>query len=75
MPRLLLLLPTTTYRAEAFLKAAERLNLDVTVGAERGPALAEWQSSALLELDFRHVEDSVRKVVELSRRAGGPALD
>lgn len=69
MPRLLLLLPTTTYRAEAFLKAAQRLNLDVTVGAERGPALAEQQSSAVLALDFRRVEDSVRKVVELSRRA------
>ena len=67
MPRLLLLLPTTTYRAEAFLKAAQRLSLDVTVGTERGPALAELQPSTVLALDFRHVEDSVRKTVEFSR--------
>lgn len=68
MARLLLLLPTTTYRAAAFLEAARRLKLDVTVGSERGPALAEHQSSAELVLDFRHVEDSVRKAIEFSRR-------
>ena len=68
MPRLLLLLPTTTYRAEAFLEAAQRLNLDVTVGTEGVPALAKQQSSAVLALDFRHVEDSVRKASEFSRR-------
>lgn len=68
MPRLLLLLPTTTYRADAFLKAAQRLSVDVTVGSERGPALAEQQSSAVLALDFRRVEESVRKAVEFSRR-------
>ncbi|MGH7204801.1 MAG: ATP-grasp domain-containing protein [Nitrospiraceae bacterium] len=68
MPRLLLLLPTTTYRAEAFLEAAQRLSVNVTVGSERGPALAEQQSSAVLALDFRRVEESVRKAVEFSRR-------
>ncbi|MGH7227790.1 MAG: ATP-grasp domain-containing protein [Nitrospiraceae bacterium] len=66
MPRLLLLLPTTTYRAEAFLEAAQRLNLDVAVGTEGVPALAKQESSAVLPLDFRHVEDSVRKAVEFS---------
>jgi len=68
MPRLLLLLPTTTYRSEAFLEAAHRLNLDVTVGTEEVPALVKQQSSAVLALDFRHVEDSVRKASEFSRR-------
>lgn len=68
MPRLLLLLPTTTYRAEAFLKAAQRLSVDVTVGSERSPALAEQQSSAVLALDFCRVEESVRKAVEFSQR-------
>ena len=67
MPRLLLLLPTTTYRAEAFLEAAQRLNLDVTIGSERGPASAEQQSSAVLALDFGHVENSVRKAVDFSQ--------
>ncbi len=68
MPRLLLLLPTTTYRAEAFREAAQRLNLDLTVGSERGPALAEQQSSEVLTVDFRHVEEAVRRAVDFSRR-------
>ena len=34
MPRVLLLLPATTYRAESFLEAARRLHLDVTVASE-----------------------------------------
>ena len=44
MPRLLLLLPTTTYRAEAYLDAARRLKLDVTVGGERSlfPPQRPW---------------------------------
>ena len=35
MPRLLLLLPATTYRAEAFLEAARKLKLEVVVGSLR----------------------------------------
>ena len=41
MPRVLLLLPTETYRAKDFLAAAERVGVEVVVGCERRPALAD----------------------------------
>ncbi len=39
MPRVLLLLPTSTYRATAFLEAARRLGVEVVVGSEVAPVL------------------------------------
>ena len=43
-PRVLLLLPTETYRAKDFLGAAERLGVDVVVGSGAGarPWLTPW---------------------------------
>ena len=40
MSRVLLLLPTETYRAADFLAAASRLDVDVVVGSERRQAMA-----------------------------------
>lgn len=67
MPRVLLLLPTTTYRAEAFLEAAQRLKLDVTVASDRPALLAGYPSTDLLTLDFKDPEGSARAVVKLAR--------
>jgi hypothetical protein len=39
-PRLLLLVPTTTYRTEDFVEAARRLDVDLVVAAERPNTLA-----------------------------------
>ena len=66
MPRLLLLLPTTTYRAEAFLEAAERLQLNVTVGAGPAHLQADQPPPDFLPLDFRDVEHARRAVVEFA---------
>lgn len=67
MPRLLLLLPATTYRAEAFLEAAQRLKLDVTIGSERAMSLSEPHSSKLLALDFRDPAGSARAAQAFAR--------
>ncbi len=40
MKRVLLLLPTTTYRTADFLDAVSGLDVEVVVGSERTPALA-----------------------------------
>ena len=66
MPRLLLLLPTTTYRAEAFLDAARKLDLDVTVGSEADAVTPS--SAGFLPLSFRDVEKAKRAVLILPRR-------
>jgi biotin carboxylase len=50
--RVLLLLPTTSYRIPDFLAAAERLGVDVTVAAEEPSTMEPWNPSGLLTLDF-----------------------
>src|SRR2546430_1016119 len=52
MPRLLLLLPTTTYRAEAFLGAARKLKLEVTLGSKQADRLADQHAVDVLPLNF-----------------------
>src|SRR2546427_3789142 len=67
MPRLLLLLPTTTYRAEAFLDAARKLKLDVVVGSKRAAMLEDLGDAALLQLEMHDLEEAVRSVLEFAR--------
>ena len=57
MQRLLLLMTTTTYRAQAFLEAAKRLDIPVTVGSERAQALAAVNPAGHLTLDFSAPEE------------------
>src|SRR6266699_2098273 len=51
-PRLLLLLPTLTYRAVAFVEAARRLGVEVTVGSERPSTFERANPVGLMTLDF-----------------------
>jgi len=51
-PRLLLLVPTTTYRTEDFVEAARRLEVDLVVAAERPNTLAAALPDHLLTLPF-----------------------
>lgn len=67
MPRLLLLLPTTTYRAEAYLDAARRLKLDVTVGGEQEFASASKTTGNFLPLNFDHPQRSAQAAAEFAR--------
>jgi biotin carboxylase len=68
VPRVLLLLPTTTYRTHDFLEAARRLRLDVTVGTEERSALEGANPEGLLTLDFREPAACARRVSEFARR-------
>lgn len=68
MPRLLLLLPSTTYRGEAFLEAAGRLNVPVTVGCDAASSSRHGSSVAFLPLDFRQPDAAARAAVEFSTR-------
>ena len=51
-PRLLLLVPTTTYRTEDFVEAARRLDVDLVVAAERPSTLGAALPDHLLTLPF-----------------------
>jgi biotin carboxylase len=64
MPRVLLLLSSTTYRAEAFLEAACKLRLDITLGLERTAVLIDRPQFDWLALNFCEPERSTDAVVE-----------
>ena len=66
MPRVLLLLPTTTYRAEAFVGAASRLRVDVTVASEQPNTLTRLNPAGLLTLDFKDPQKAAQRMVEFS---------
>jgi biotin carboxylase len=66
--RVLLLLPTTTYRTPDFLEAARRLGLDVTVATEEPSALERENPEGLLTLDFRDPAGCARRAVSFAER-------
>ena len=66
MLRVLLLLPTTTYRTADFLAAAARLGLDVVVASEEASAVEALNPDGLLALDFRDPAACARRVAELA---------
>lgn len=68
MPRILLLIPTQTYRAGAFLEAATRLNLEVVVGSNESQVLAPLTPETSLTLDLQHPEKSMGQIVAASSK-------
>ena len=67
MARVLLLLPTRTYRAHDFMEAAHRLGLEVTVGSERRQAFASLFPGGHLQLDFLRPRQAVRAIAAFAR--------
>ena len=66
MARLLLLIPTTTYRTGAFLDAAKRLGVEVVIASERPNVFETAQPDRFLSLDFLNPVKAARRVVEFS---------
>ena len=68
MSRILLLMRTRTYRARAFLRAAERLGVDVTVATEREQPLASLTPGTTLALDFRDPRHAQQQALAFAER-------
>lgn len=66
MPRVLLLLPTTTYRTKAFMEAALRLGVDVVAASDERNALADKNPTGLITLDFLDPESAARDAKEFA---------
>src|SRR5437867_9919783 len=58
MERVLLLLPTTTYRTQAFLDAAGALGVEIVCSSERPNVFEERAPDNLLTLDFDDPESA-----------------
>ena len=67
MDRVLLLMTATSYKAGAFLDAARRMGVAVSVGSDRPQALAAMNPAGHLTLDFAAVERSVREIESFAR--------
>ncbi len=66
MQRILLLFSRTTYRAAAFLAAARRLSVDVTVGSNHRQALASHTPGSTLVLGVAAVDRAVATIVRFA---------
>jgi biotin carboxylase len=67
MARLLLLLPTRTYRSEDFVEAAAKLGVDLVCASERPSTMEDLAPGHLLTLDFEDPEGAAEHVAEFSR--------
>ena len=68
MQRVLLLMTTKTYRAGAFLEAAEHMGINVVVGSEEAHVLADTYPGGHLIVDFHDLEQSTGAIVEFARQ-------
>ena len=66
--RLLLLIPTTTYRTEDFMAAAGRLDVDLVVASDRPNVLAGEFPESLLTLPFGDPDAAAREMREYAAR-------
>jgi len=66
--RLLLLLPTTTYRTEAFVEAAARLGVELVCASERPSTMEHLAPDALVTLDFADPLASAETIARLAAR-------
>jgi biotin carboxylase len=69
VPRILLLLPTATYRASDFIAAADHLGVDVVVGSEHRQALAGAMGDRAVVVPLADAAAAVEAIVALHGRA------
>ena len=65
--RLLLLVPTTSYRVGDFLQAAERLGVDVAVGSDQQNILAQFSPGHTMTVDFRDLARGLDQITGYHR--------
>ncbi|MEC9253568.1 MAG: biotin carboxylase, partial [Candidatus Thermoplasmatota archaeon] len=68
MDRLLLLVPTTTYRAAPFSNAARALGVAVTIASEEPSTLEELRPTELLTLDFSRPETAAEQAAAFAQQ-------
>jgi biotin carboxylase len=68
MPRVLLLLPTTTYRTKAYIDAALKLGVDVVAASEISSSLENKNPENLLTLNFLEPEKAAEQAAQYAKR-------
>lgn len=65
--RLLLLIPTTSYRAGDFLEAAERLGVDVAVGSDQASVLEQFAEGGTTRVSFADPDRAVAEIKDYAQ--------
>lgn len=68
VPRVLLILPSATYRAPEFLEAARALGAEVVSASNTAQALAEQMGDRFLELDLEDPDRAAKEIAALAER-------
>ena len=68
MPRVMLLIPTASYRAPDFMSAADRLGLDVVVASDVDQPLADMYPGRWLTLPYHDIERGAQAVARYADR-------
>lgn len=68
MSRVLLVLPSNTYRAPDFLDAARRLGAEVVIASEQAQTLQREMGDRALVIDLEHPEAAASAIVERASR-------
>ena len=68
MPRVMLLIPTASYRAPDFMSAADKLGLDVVVASDIDQPLADMYPGRWLTLPYHDIERGAQAVARYSDR-------
>ena len=68
MPRVMLLIPTASYRAPDFMSAADQLGLDVVVASDVDQPLADMYPGRWLTLPYHDLEAGARAVARYADR-------
>jgi formate-dependent phosphoribosylglycinamide formyltransferase (GAR transformylase) len=68
MQRVLLLVPSTSYRAPDFLAAAGQIGVEVTIGSNSRQVLQEYSDGRSLAIDFEPVGEGVSQILAHARR-------
>lgn len=68
MPRIALVVPASTYRADGFLDASRRTGVDVVVASNHRPVLSDAAGDRHVEIDLDRVDDSAARIAEHGAR-------
>jgi len=74
LKKLLLLIPTTSYRTDDFMLAAEKLGVEIYLGTNEKQVLEDLSSGRLLAFDFENVEIGAEQIAKSMAEIGLDAI-
>jgi len=74
LKRVLLLIPTTSYRAHDFMAAATKLGIEIVVGSNQQQVLGQFQKDSTITIDFLDLERGVEQISAFAEKCSFDAI-